>query len=152
MSGALLAVVGSMVAPATVWSMSGFAAAYTDVGGPSATYSVNVIFRTDATVDVIKGQGSNLNNEVNPYVDPTSEASNTWVRCTHISGDDMTHGHTRGVWNRLSSQAGFEMRYTSSGPDDQISGTFDFELSSDSGGSSIEAQALGTVITVGEIF
>jgi len=136
----------------TVWSLADLATTYLDVGGPTVTYRVNVIFRTDATVDVIRTVGSDLNNEQDPYVDPPAEAANTWVRCTFNSGDDMTGGDTRGVWHRCDVQREFELQQTSGAGPPELQGNFDFELSSDPSGSPIVALALSRTISAGELF
>ena len=138
-------------AVATVWSLVNMASSYTDLGGPTQTYGVNIIFQTDGTLDVFKDIGADLFDE-EQYVDPGSESSNTWVRCTYVSGNDMTGGGARGVWHRANLAVSFLMRYTTSGGTDQISGVFNFELSSDASGSPIEATKNNVTVTVGEIF
>ncbi len=134
------------------WSLADLAASYEDSAGPTQTYGVDMVFRTDASVDVLRDIAADLNNEQDPYVDPTSQASNTWVRCHFISGTTMTSGDTLEVWHQLNVQRNFLLRYTSGGGADTVTGNFDFELSSDSSGSPIVAQALSVAITAGELF
>lgn len=131
------------------WSLSRLAASYADESLLTKTYQVLVTFQLDGTVDVFRAHSSNLLNE-ETYVAPDSGADGTWVRCTHQSGDDMTSGASRGVWHQCNAQRQFVMSHNSSGGDDQISGTFDFELASDSAGVSIVAQKLGVTVRVGE--
>ena len=131
--------------------MSAFADAYTDTQPDTQSYEIQIRFQIDATVDVFRLQQSDLLDEVNTYVTPINQNVNTWVRCTYNSGSDMTSGDARGVWLQLNVLRSFNMTYASSGGFDQISGDFDFELSSDSSGSPIVAQALGTGITVGAL-
>ena len=141
-----------ILAPKTIWSMAGFDATYTDQGAATQTYAVQVVFHTDGTVDVFRDIAADLPNEVNPYVDPTVESSNTWVQCHFISGDHMTAGAAEETWWRLDVIRTFTMRHTSAGGTDLISGTFDFTLSSDASGSPVEAVALSRTITAGESF
>lgn len=136
---------------AATWSMAGFASSYTDQAPATQTYEIQIFFQVDATVDVFRLQGSDFLDEVDTYVTPANQNVNTWVRCTFNSGTDMTSGAARGVWHRLDSSRSFNMTYASSGGFDQITGNFDFELSSDSSGTPVVAQALSRVITVGEI-
>ncbi len=136
----------------TIWTLATMAASYTDAAAPTQTYGVEVIFRTDGTLDILKDVLSDLLNEVSPYVDPTARTANTWVRCHFISGDTMTAGDTLETWLQLNAQKAFVMRYASSGGSDFITGDFDFELSSDSSGSPIVAQALAVTIKAGELF
>ncbi len=135
----------------TMWNLSDLASSYADLALGINTYAVQVTFRTDGTVDVLRDVAADLNNEQDPYVDPTSESSNTWVRCTHNSGDDMTAGDTRGVWHRLDVQRQFTMRITTTGPADDLSGNFDFDVSSDASGTPIEASKPGVSIVAGQI-
>lgn len=134
----------------TIWDLSDLIN-YSDVGVVTQTYAVEVVFQIDGTVDVLRDIGSDLLNQQDPYVDPTSETINTWVRCTHNFGDDMTAGEARGVWLRCDSQRIFTMRQTSGSGPPELNGNFDFELSSDSSGSPVEASALGKTIMAGEI-
>lgn len=133
------------------WSLSNLATSYVDTAAATTTYTVDMVFRTDGTVDVLRPRiPSDLLNEQDPYVSPTSEASNTWVRCTYNSGDTMTGGDTLGTWHRLNTERRFTMTKVSTGGNDEFSGNFDFELSSDASGSPIRAQALSVTINVGE--
>lgn len=147
----LCAVLNAGSAP-TVYNLSDMAASHTDVGGFTDTYGISVIFRTDGTVDVTKLINLDTNDQVDPYVSPTSETSNTWVRCTFNSGDDMTSGDTRGVWHRLDTERSFTQEHTTGGGNDLLAGNFDYELSSDASGSPIEATKAGVTTQVGELF
>ena len=145
----LAGVLGGQV---TTWDMSSMGTSYTDTGAATTTYGVSVIFRTDGTVDVTRVINSNLNDEVNPYVTPTSETSNTWVRCLYVAGTHMTAGDAEDTWHRLDSQRTFTMTYATSGGSDQVDGTFNFELSSDSSGTPEEAAKDNVNIDIGETF
>ena len=140
------------VAGTPIWDMSSMAASYDDSGGATTTYGISVIFRTDGSVDVTKLIGSDLNNEVDPYVDPASSTSDTWVRCLYVSGSHMTAGDAEDTWLRLDSERTFTMTHTSAGGNDEISGTFNFELSSESDGTPEEAAKDNVNINVGETF
>lgn len=146
MGGILLA---ASVVGGTTWSLADLASTYSDTGSPTTTYRLTVVFQTDATVDIQRLQNTDLLNEQDPYVDPTSEAANTWVRATVNFGNALTGGDATGTWHQLNVQRTFELEHTSSGGDDTIQSNVTFELASDSGGSSIEASATMT-ITVGE--
>ena len=135
----------------TVWSLSNLASSYTDLGAPTQTYGVNIIFRTDGSVDVFKDINPDLLDE-EQYVDPGPQSANTWIRCTHVSGDDMTGGGARGVWHRGTLAVSFLMRHTTGGGMDQLSGVFDFDVSSDASGTPIEASKPAVTVNVGEIF
>jgi hypothetical protein len=143
-------VLGAGVPP--TWSLADLATSYSDQGGATTTYAVEVLFHTDATVDVFRDISADLLNEQNPYVNPAAQAANTWVRCTFVSGNDMTAGAARGVWHRLDTVRTFTMRHTSAGGEDKLTGVFDFELSSAASGSPIEAQKLAVTIIAGEAF
>ena len=132
------------------WSLNDLASSYADINTPTQTYAVEVTFRTTGKVDVLRDIAADLLNEQNPYVDPESQAVVTWVRCKFVSGSDMTAGDTRDVWLQLNSERKYTMRHASSGGSDTRTGVFDFELSSDSSGSPIVAQALAVTISAGE--
>jgi hypothetical protein len=134
------------------WSLASMATSYTDLGGLTQTYEVGIFFQVDGTVDVFREQAADLLNEVDPYVDPTSGTVVTWVRCTWNSGDDMTSGNSRGTWHQLNTARAFVMTKVSSGGPDEFSGNFDFELSSESDGTPVEASKLSVTVNVGEIF
>lgn len=136
-----------------VWDLSDFAAGepYNDLGNATTTYRVSIVFRTDGTIDVVKNQSAD-ENDVEQYVDPGSESANTWVRCTFLSGSNMTGGDTVGVWHRCDMEVSFQMEHTTSGGADTISGEFQFELSSESDGTPVEASVTNITISVGEIF
>lgn len=147
------AVTGSFappVVPAT-WDTTSFAASYTDAGPGTDTYELKIIFRTDGSIDVEKLVGSNQDNVVDPYVDPTAMTYHTWVRITYNSGDHFTDGDAEDVWHRLSTERQFIQRYTTGGGVDKLDGNFTLELSSDDAGVSIEATENFTT-TVGELF
>lgn len=137
-------------ATALVWSLSNLADTYFDLGGATQTYGVDIIFQLDATVDVFRDIAADLLNEQVDYVSETP-TTNTWVRCTHISGNDMTAGDARGVWHNIDVTRVFTMRIVSPGGSSDITGDFNFELSSDSSGSPVEASKLGVTVNVGEI-
>jgi len=136
----------------TTWDLTSMGTSYVDLGSTTTTYGVQVIFRTDGTLDVTRTIGANLNDEVNPYVSPTSQTTNTWVQCSYNSGNHLTGGSSEESWNRLSSQVSFLMEHTTSGGSDEIQGFFDFNLSSDASGSPIEATKSNVSLNVGEIF
>ena len=142
--------VAASSAAGSSFDLSTLNTSYTDVGAATQTYGISVIFRTDGTVDVTKLIGSDLNNEVNPYVSPTSETSNTWVRCTYVSGTHLTGGSAEDTWVRCDAQKTFTLEYTSSGGNDEVDGTFNFELSSDASGSPVEATKNSVNLNVGE--
>lgn len=133
------------------WALGGLATLYADLGGATQTYEVGIFFQLDATVDVFRGQAADLLNEQIDYVSATP-TSNTWVRCTHVSGDDMTSGSSRGAWHNINVPRNFTMTKVSGGGPDLFDGTFNFELSSDSSGSPVVASKLGVRVNVGEIF
>ena len=136
---------------ALTWTLSSLATSYADVGGATQTYAVQVIFQVDATVDVFRDIAADLLNEQIDYVSalPTT---NTWVRCLYISGDHMTAGAAEDTWHNLNVTRIFTMRIISPGGPSDISGVFNFELSSDSSGSPIEASKNNVNINAGEIF
>lgn len=134
------------------WALASLATLYTDLGGLTLTYSVNISFQADGTVDVFRGQAADLLNEVNPYVSPIAATVGTYVRCTHVSGNDMTAGDARGVWHRLNVQRNFTMQIVSPGGASDITGTFNFELSSEADGTPVEATKNNVVVNVGELF
>ena len=133
-----------------VYSLTDMATSYADTSAATTTYGVKVIFRTDGTVDVEKDVGSNLNNEVDPYVNPASETANSHVRCAYVSGTHMTSGDAEDTWHALSSERSFYMQYTSSGGSDIVDGTFNFELSNDGGSTTVESKD-SVNISVGEL-
>ena len=141
----------SNVARGISHDLSDLADNYADVGGSTTTYAVEIIARTDGSIDVLRDIGADLDDE-EVYVTPASAAANTWIRCSHISGNDMTSGDSRGVWHRLNAERNFTMRYTSSGGPDDLSGTFDIELSTSASGTPIVASKIGVLINVGEVF
>lgn len=144
----ILAAAGAALA--ILRDLSNLATSYTDLDTLTGTYRVSVIFRMDSTVDVTRQFNADLNNEQDPYIDPLGGLSKTWVRCLHVSGDNMTGGDAVNTWHPLTSERVFTMQHTSSGGNDHISGFFDFELASDASGSNIQAQALNRNIQAGE--
>ena len=120
---------------------------WTDEGAATTTYGVNIIFQTDGGLDVTRTINAD-SLDVDTY---SPDPSGLWVRCTHNAGNDMTAGATRATWHALSSARTFTMSYTSGGGNDQITGNFTFELSTDSGGASVVATATIDV-RVGETF
>ena len=137
----------------TVYDLSDLAGSYSDVGGTSVTYSVEIIIRNtnDGTVDVTRGQSANQNNEENYLVPPNG--MNLWVQCTQNSGTALNVGDTVGSWVTLESaqSRSFGLSYLSSGPADSISTNIDLDIATDSGGTNIVASRASIVVTVGEI-
>ena len=148
MIGFLAAIAASGVSP-TIYSLSNMAGSYSDTAFGANTYSVTVRFSTDGTVDVLKSVGADLNNE-EQHTEPGDNSVNTSVRCTNISGADMTSGETRSAWHLISTNRDFVMSYAAGGGPDTISGVFDFELSND-GGSTIAATKSNVTITAGSL-
>jgi len=141
----------SQVVPSTSWDLSQLSSSYADESAATTTYGVEVIFRTDGTVDILRDVLTDLPDEQNPYVTPTSEASNTWVQCTYSSGNNSITGPALTTWHRLDTQRGWRYAYTSSGGSDFISGTYIWKISSDSSGSPVEDTKTIT-LTAGELF
>ena len=142
-AGSIGAIVSSLEEP-VIYDLSDLNTFYQDVGGITQQYGINVIFRTDGTVDINRDTQSNLPDEQDPY---TTDINECWVRCTYQSGDDVISGPARGVWHACTLQR--DWRYAEFGFPERI-GTYRFELSSDSGGSVIEATR-DIQLDVGEI-
>lgn len=132
------------------YSLSNLASNYSDLDGATTTYTVNVIFRLDGSVDVLRAVNADLFNE-EQFVTPGGQAANTWVRCTYISGDHLTGGDAENTWHQVNVQRNFSMSYSTSGGLDEIFGVFTFELSDD-GGPTIVATKSNVTINVGELF
>jgi len=141
----------SQIVPDTAWDLSQLSSSYFDGSAATTTYAIEVIFRTDGTVDILRDVLTDLPEEQNPYVTPVTEAANTWVQCTYSSGTNSITGPTLSSWHRLDTQRGWRYEYTSSGGSDSIAGTYIWKLSSDSSGSPVEATATIT-LDVGETF
>lgn len=141
--------VGFNFAPGDItFDLSSLASSYSDIGGATNTYAVQVYFQSDATVDVFRDVGSDLLNE---QVDYSTDVNNSYVMCEYVSGSHMTAGSGEDTWLALSSVRNFTMRHTSGGGPDTISGVFKFHLSSSASGPAEESTG-NVTITVGEIF
>ena len=133
-----------------IYSLSNLPSSIVDIGAPTQTYFVDITFRTAGDIDILKNfLSDNLN--VEQYVDPGFQSTNTYVRCTYVSGSHMTSGSAEDTWHQCSVERDFKLLYTSSGGDDSISGTFNFELSDD-GGTTIVATKNAVTVQVGELF
>ena len=142
--GVLAAAAGGGV----TYDLGDLAASYSDSGAATALYSVNFYVYTDGTIDVFRTQASNLLDEQDPY---TSDVASCWVRMTHNSGTNWDAGSGTGTWLACTSNRNWLQVHSSGGGSDFVTGNFTIELSSDSGGSTIEASHTFTV-TVGELF
>lgn len=133
---------GTVATIGVPYDLSDLSGNYFDVGAITTTYGVEVIFRTDETVDVLRNVGSDFFNEQDPY---TNNVANTWVRCTFVSGDTYSSVLNLGVWQQCSTQRTYSFFSTF-----ERFGTYKFELASDSGGSTIRATK-NITFDVGEI-
>ena len=118
------------------YSLSNVPSPMADTGAATGTYRVTVRFNLDGTVDVVKLIGSSIIG-VETFCTPVSYVAGLHVRCSYVSGDNMTGGDAEDTWHALTSARSFIMEYTSSGGSDFILGVFNFELSDDAGVSEV---------------
>lgn len=114
--------------------------------GTGGAFTTEIIFDTDGNVRSFGTLGSSTNLDSglpSTWFFPSTPGIGTsyWVRATHVSGDTFTLG-TVGSWQQLSSNRTWGMHVASGG---FRSGTYTFEVASDSGGVTVVATGNITV-------
>ncbi len=129
---------------------------YTDLGNLTGFYYLRFRF-LDETSPGFPG-GLQVQREIeNPAFEIIQELcardpANTWVRMQEIGGDNFNTDLSPLVWYRIDSNRTFGRSYTSSGGNDFVAGTIQFELASDSLGNDIIATSPEITWSVGEVF
>ncbi len=132
-----------------VYSLANIPSSMADTGAATTTYALTVRFNTDGTVDVLKLIGSDIIG-VETFCAPVSYVAGLHVRCSYVSGDNMTGGDAEDTWHAMTSARSFIMQHTSGGGSDFLLGVFNFELSDD-GGSTEVANIDNRSVSAGEI-
>lgn len=121
-------------------------AIYLDLGASTTTYRVQLNFGTDGFLDVLRNVGADDLQDL----EVTNKTSNLHIRCVYVSGEHLTSGN-EDTWEAWTVARNYQLEHASGGGSDDITGTFNFQISKD-GGSTV-FQASGNVsINVGELF